>query len=33
MEWILRKPSERLSHQTVSLPHWALPVPQQEATQ
>ena len=25
--WILRKPSERLSHQTVSLPHWALPVP------
>jgi hypothetical protein len=31
--WILRKPSERLSHQTVSLPHWALPVPQQEATQ
>ena len=30
--WILRKPSERLSHQTASLPHHALPVPQQEAT-
>jgi hypothetical protein len=29
--WILRKPSERLSHQTASLPHHALPVPQQEA--
>jgi hypothetical protein len=25
--WILRKPSERLSHQTVSLPAHALPVP------
>ena len=26
--WILRKPSERLSHQTASLPHHALPVPE-----
>ena len=26
--WILRMPSERLSHQTVSLPHHALPLPQ-----
>jgi hypothetical protein len=25
--WILRKPSERLSHQTVSLPAHALPLP------
>ena len=25
--WILRKPSERLYHQTASLPHHAMPVP------
>jgi len=25
--WILRMPSERLSHQTASLPHYALPIP------
>lgn len=27
--WILRKPPLRISHQTASLPHWAIPQPPQ----